>query len=155
MYILCLKNGALLPGVTPGPRDVLYIGMTEDGLDVRNHFNSVHSGFSSPRRSFGALLKDKLALTAIQRGSGPSKTNFRCYRFSDEQEQQLSEWMRENLLGSQVQITENVAALERTLIKTLQPPLNLKGWHNPQRGFIKDRRALCAREAEGEGNLSS
>ena len=52
---------ALLP-VALGPGNLVYVGMTGASLKGRNHFDHEDSGFSSPRRSLGAILKDRLAL---------------------------------------------------------------------------------------------
>lgn len=83
-------------------RGLLYVGMTDQGLDARNHFQHLHSGFSTLRRSLGALLKEALRLRAIPRGSGSIKSNVRNYRFTDEGERALSDWMNRHLLLSQV-----------------------------------------------------
>lgn len=148
VYLICLKPGSTLGNIEVGERGVLYVGMTEDGLDVRNHFVVQHSGFSSPRRSLAAILRIELGLTAIQRGAGRSRSNFRCYRFPDDQERRLSEWMRRNLLLAQFELEHGVADEERVLIQELQPPLNLKGWGNPRGDAIKALRKICAVEAE-------
>jgi hypothetical protein len=70
------------------------------------------------------------------------------YRFAADGEQRLTAWMRQNLLYAHVPLNENVAAAERDLIASLEPPLNLTGWRNPQKMFIKDLRRRCAAEAQ-------
>lgn len=129
---------------TSGP---LYIGMTDSSLDARSHFEHAHSGFSTLRRSLGAILKDQLRLRALPRAPGRSRTNIINYRFDDDGEGRLTEWMRENLTYSYREITGNVAAAEKDAIRSAWPPLNLKDWKNDQRGEIKRLRALCATEA--------
>lgn len=46
----------------------LYVGKAEDSLvsrDLNTHFATGKTGWSSPRRSFAALLADELKLTAM------------------------------------------------------------------------------------------
>lgn len=148
VYAYFLREPKALPILAADKNSILYVGMTEDGLDARNHLNHAHSGFSSFRRSLGALLRGALNLTALPRSLGPSKSNVRCYRFSDEGERALTNWMRSNLLISQVQVSGDVAACEDELIRKLEPPLNLKGWRNPEAARLKSLRAECARQAE-------
>ena len=93
LYALYLNNQNELNSIRIGPSGLLYIGMTESSLDSRNHFEHDDSGFSSLRRSLGALLKRKLRLQAIPRAQGPSKTNLTNYRFTDAGERKLTKWM--------------------------------------------------------------
>ena len=147
IYAISLAPSSVLPGIMAGKDGLLYIGMTSATLDARSHFRHSHSGFSTFRRSLGALLKDELGLTAIPRGAGASASNFRNYRFSDIGEQALTGWMNRNLLMAQAAVAANVAELEMRLIAELKPPLNLTGWSNPQRATLKTLRAQCADEA--------
>jgi hypothetical protein len=147
-YAILLANSDALPTVVSGREGLLYIGMTDQGLDARNHFQHAHSGFSTLRRSLGALLKVLLGLKAIPRGPGSSKTNVRNYRFTDEGERTLTEWMNRNLLLTQIAVDADLSSFEDDLIALLEPPLNLKGWPNPQRDMVKRLRAACAAEAD-------
>lgn len=148
VYAYCLRMADALPSIVTDRSGILYVGMTEDGLDVRNHVNHVHSGFSTFRRSLGAILKEELKLGALPRSSGSSKSNVRCYRFDERGEAALTEWMQNNLLVAQAEVDGHVAAFEHELITKLHPPLNLKGWPNPQAPHIKALRSACVREAE-------
>lgn len=148
VYAYYVRDEQCLPGIDKGQDGLIYVGMTEQGLDARNHVTHKHSGFSTLRRSLGALLKDKLDLRALPRSAGKSRSNTLCYRFDDEGEKALTAWMQENLLCAQIEVTNDVAASEADLISALQPPLNLKGWRNPDASEIKALRALCAVEAE-------
>lgn len=148
-YAVILANPDSMPTVVPGKRGALYVGITDHGLDARNHFLHAHSGFSTLRRSLGALLKVALTLRALPRGPGSSKSNVRNYRFTDEGERALTAWMNDHLLLTQVAVEADLTALEDDLIVLLEPPLNLKGWQNPQRDMVKRLRAACAAEAEG------
>ena len=138
-----------LRAVSVPPSGVLYTGMTESSLDARSHFEHAHSGFSTFRRSLGAILKEQLRLRALPRAPGPSHANVVNYRFDAEGEVRLTHWMRENLTYSYREIAENVASVENDLIRSECPPLNLKGWRNPQRAEIKRLRAFCVAEAFG------
>jgi len=126
---------------------LLYIGMTDSSLDARCHFEHAHSGFSTFRRSVGAILKSQLQLRALPRSPGASRSNVLNYRFEADGEDRLTNWMRENLTYSYREIADNVAAAEKAEIIEGCPPLNLIGWKNEDRSEIKRLRALCAAEA--------
>ena len=147
VYAICLTEPDGLAPITTGRYGLLYVGMTEQGLDARNHFHHEHSGFSTFRRSLGAILKSKLSLTAFPRSSGASDSNIKNYRFSDQGEKALSEWMNSHLVIGQTALAGDITAQEKELITLLEPPLNLTGWANPQRTLIKRLRAECAEEA--------
>jgi len=120
--------------------------MTDSSLEVRNNFGHAHSGFSTPRRSLGALLKEPLRLQAIPRAPGPSPSNTRNYRFRDADELRLTDWMKSHLTYGFATV-KDAAPIEKALIATLQPPLNLTGWPNPQRRHLRALRAICRDEA--------
>ena len=147
VYALCLRDGAELPNIVAGQSGLLYIGMTDDDLSVRNHFTHRDSSRSSPRRSFGALLRQKSRLIPIPRGSGSSEKDFTHFRFAGDGETRLTEWMRDSLLASQVSVADGVSALEGDLIFLLKPCLNLTklgGWRNPQKAKVMAARSECA-----------
>jgi hypothetical protein len=147
VYALFLRPMATLPGLEAGPDGLLYIGMTDASLEERNHFAHADSGFSSPRRSLGALLKQQLGLQAVPRGSGPSPTNLRNYRFTPEGETRLTDWMTAHLDYAFTILDRAIRANEDRLIGLWQPPLNLTGWTNPQRRQMRALRDLCRSEA--------
>ena len=142
LYIFSLRSGGTLPGVDLGPERIIYAGMTEKSLSVRNHYLHAHSGGSTFRRSLGALLVDELKLAPVRRDSNPKNAN--KYRFTDGGEKALSDWMEANLLGAQAEINTDIVAREAELISLLQPPLNLNKWINPQKTFISGKRRSCA-----------
>jgi hypothetical protein len=111
------------------------------------HFSVGASGFSTLRRSVGALMKGPLELMAIPRGTGTSDTNYRNYRFTEEGEQRLSAWMRDHLEVGIAEIPGVYGRAEEELIAWLEPVLCLKGWPNPQAPAIKALRAACVVEA--------
>lgn len=147
VYAICAIAPDTLSPVIVGKRGLLYVGMTEQGLEARNHFRHENSGFSTFRRSLGALLKSQLGLTAIPRSNGISKSNVTNYRFTADGESRLTLWMVENLSIGQLALAESVALHEKDLIALMEPPLNLTGWNNPQRRIMKRLRAECAEEA--------
>jgi len=150
VYVLFLRSGATLPIEMEHSARVLYVGMTESSLELRDHFTAPSSGFSTIRRSLGALLKDDLTLSATRRGPGPSRSNITNYCFDTSGEQRLSDWMRRSLDVAVYPISDDVRSLEASLINHLRPPLNLTGWKNPQRRIVMALRKACANEAELE-----
>ena len=147
VYALFAREvGCLLPEIVLPEDGLLYVG--ESGhLRDRDHFAAQHSGFSSPRRSLGAILKARLKLTAIPRASGSSKTKRQSFRFAGHGERRLSEWMLKNLDYAVFPFSGDVKELEARLIKAHGPPLNLRGWQNPQAQGIRRLRGLCREEA--------
>ena len=150
IYAFFLTNPAALNGVAIDPSGLLYLGMTESSLDIRNHFTHMHSGFSTLRRSLGALLKQELHLHATPRAIGASPTNVRNYRFLDADEERLTTWMTNHLAYGFAIVENEVKLIERLLIRDMQPPLNLKGWSNPQRRHLRVLRDVCRDEARNE-----
>ena len=147
VYAIFARDRDCLPSIAIPQSELVYIGKSGD-LEQRNHFKAKHSGFHSPRRSFGAILKDQLQLQAIPRGSGRSKTNYRCYRFSDEDEQKLTDWMMANLDYAICPYSGDIDVLEAELIQDNEPLLNLTNWVNPQKRHIQALRSNCAEEAK-------
>jgi hypothetical protein len=147
VYALYLSDPHALDGIEVDPSGLLYIGMTEDSLEVRNHFVHKDSSFSSPRRSLGAVLKQKLALIAIPRGSGKSPKDMVNYRFAGDGEERLTTWMVDHMEYSFVVLKNGIGNVELELIKCLRPPLNLNKWRNPQKTAIMRLRKACADEA--------
>jgi GIY-YIG catalytic domain len=154
VYALFISDQTALPGLAV-ESEVLYVGMTESSLELRNHFSHSHSGFSSPRRSLGALLKGRWSLQAVPRAPGASRTNVRNYRFSDEGEQRLAAWMDTHLTYGFCPVEADVREIESRLIKELKPPLNLTGWRNPQAGQLRALRRVCCDEASSASQRRS
>jgi len=147
VYALYLSDPHALGGIEVDSSGPLYVGMTEDSQEERNHFGHRDSSFSSPRRSLGAILKKERGLTAIPRGSGKSATDMTHYRFAGDGEQRLTGWMTGHLEYSFVALQDGIPDVERVLIECLWPSLNLDKWKNPQRAAIKRLRQTCADEA--------
>ena len=148
VYAYFLEDSSALSPFVPGHDGLIYVGSTSD-LAIRkfeNHFNSKSTGFSTLRRSIGAILKKSLRLTATPRSSGKSKTNIQNYKFQADGEDRLTDWMRRTLRVSVCPVNEP-NSVETVLIKTLRPLLNLKGWANPDGTKIRALRKICADEA--------
>jgi hypothetical protein len=157
VYAFFLLTPGTLAGVSIVSSGLIYLGMTDSSLDARNHFLHPHSGFSTLRRSLGALLKKELNLHARPRASGPSPTNVRNYRFGfddDGEEQRLTKWMKEHLAYGFVVVSHDTEKVERALIAELCPPLNLTGWRNPQGQSLRALRNICAEEARHDAQLA-
>ncbi|MFT3723714.1 MAG: hypothetical protein QM773_09025 [Hyphomonadaceae bacterium] len=148
LYAIFLRPRCQLLPITPAEHGLLYAGATHDGLSARDHFTE-NSGFSTLRRSLGAILRKHLWLQPCPRAPGPSETNTRNYAFAVDGEAILSRWMRANLLVSTLSLPgADLPTLEAEVIAKLEPPLNLTGWDNPQRPLIKRMRADCTRLAK-------
>lgn len=148
IYAVFLKKGSKMP-LKAYNDGLIYIGSSSNlaTRDIDTHFTSQKSGFSTLRRSLGALLKKELRLTAIPRGTGSSKSNYQNYRFTDDGEERLSTWMKSNLEIAVFVYEDDFEALEKELIQELKPILCLKGWANPSAEFIKGLRKNCVEEA--------
>jgi hypothetical protein len=138
---------AALDPLTIAEGGPLYVGMTADKAGKRNHF-AIGSGFSSPRRSLGALLKGQLELRACRRAPGSSDSNWKYYGFSDEGS--LTRWIYEHLSMTHVPLSgdkDDIEKLEKQVIARLQPPMNLNKWRNPQKKMVEELRKICREEA--------
>jgi hypothetical protein len=153
VYAFHLAAPEALPGVGIGPCGVVYLGMTDSSLKVRDHFGHRHSGFSTLRRTLGAVLTTSLLLQAIPRGDGRSPSNVQHYRFRDEDESRLTDWMTAHLTFGFALVVDNTRMVERALIVDLCPPLNLVGWPNPQGKHLRALRSTCWEEARRVAEL--
>ena len=92
VYAWFLKDGVTLPGfVVPYDR-LIYIGSSSSlaQRQYETHFSSRQTGFSTVRRTLGALLKEELRLVARPRGRGTTPQDFYCYRFEPDGEERLT-----------------------------------------------------------------
>lgn len=151
VYAFFLKPGASLRCGPVCLGEAVYVGRSSN-LAKRQlyvHFSSDNTGFSTLRRSIGALLKDCLDLRSAPRAPGSSETNYRNYCFQPEGEVRLTGWMHANLEIGVCPLPTGYEEIEEALISELQPPLCLKGWPNPIARPTKSLRKLCADEARG------
>ena len=141
--------------------DVIYVGLAEKSLhgrDTMSHLASGQTGWSSFRRSLGAVLKDKLGLKAIKRDKNGSKLRPDKYKFTEEGELKLTEWMEANLKfgywknESQLE-KEKLRELEEKVILKLLPKLDLdrRTRHmNPLANVLNNYRAVCREEVKSK-----
>ncbi|MCL6477509.1 MAG: hypothetical protein K6T65_03760 [Peptococcaceae bacterium] len=152
VYAIFLKEGARLHLENLPSSGLIYVG-TSSNLSSREydtHFASGKTGFSTLRRSIGALLKRDLKLKAVPRGTGNSLNNFRNYCFTTDGEERLTTWMRENLEIGVCSVSGDYNDVEAELIAELKPVLCLNGWPNPVAAYIKNLRKKCVEEAQKE-----
>lgn len=149
IYAIYLKEGSDIKGYSISVDGFIYIGSTVNLKDrgYENHFNSDSTGFSTLRRTIGAIMKEELGIKAIPRRSGASETNFINYKFFGNGDNLLTNWMINNLEIGFCPIFEDYEKIEKLLIVLLQPILNLKGWDNPYKRRIMELRNKCAIEA--------
>jgi hypothetical protein len=143
---------ALGGGIEINSSGLIYVGMTESSLELRNHFGHKDSSFSSPRRTLGAILKRELGLNAIPRGRGHSAKDFTNYRFAMPGEEHLTAWMTQHLAYGFVVLERRIKEVEQQLIACLHPTINLTHWFNPERALLKKLRKVCRDEAKRAAN---
>jgi hypothetical protein len=156
VYALFLHSSPFLGAFPAGKDGLVYIGKTSDVKQRRldTHFFPKNSGFSSPRRSFGAILKGELELTAQQRSAKITDSNFTNYTFNPDGEERLSRWMEVNLLVSTVALPPGEeTVMEEKLLRIACPVLNLRGCENPHRRSIEALRKDCANQARRSAGL--
>ncbi len=148
-YAIFLKSDHALPYLHMPDDGLLYIGETRVGFSTRDHSHprNGHSGFCTVRKSLGALLKTQLSLSVTPPTQAQLRSRKRYFRFTKSGEARLSEWMKGALYFSRVPDKGDVKTIEQTLISKLKPPLNLRGWPNPQSPMVKKRRYECFEEA--------
>ncbi len=135
--------------------ELIYIGSSKNlATRIKKHFKPSGTGFSTLRRTLGAILKSELNLKCIPRGLGKSEQDYRCYCFDRYGEKLLTDWMFKNL---QIAIyycdidyydDKTLKLLEINLIKKTRPILNLNEWNNPYKERIKALRKICINEAK-------
>lgn len=116
------------------------------------------TGWSTLRRSIGAILKEDLKLKAIKRDKNSVKLRADKYKFSDEGEDKLSEWMLSNLeMGywyTKSHLSrEDLRSEEEKLILELKPTLDLDQRtkkYNPLANELDKLRKICKNEVKDE-----
>jgi len=129
-YFFCLRKNSQLPRTKIIPiikefqgLKVIYTGIASKSLrtrDYKQHFKGNNSGKSTIRKSLGVLFGYKQIPRDLDVSNNKTK-------FSEIDEQQLTEWMSSNLLLFFFP-TKEFAEIEHLLISYFNPPLNLK--HN-------------------------
>ena len=125
----------------------LYVGKAErslNGRDVRTHFASGKTGSSTVRRSFAALLAERLDLVAVPRNldKPDGSANFALDPASDAR---LSTWMEHHLRLATWVRTEGTVLndVETAVVLRLRPPLNLDKVGEPRDRLRQARRRLA------------
>ncbi len=145
-YTLRSITPDILPGIDIPAGGVIFLGLSENALDGRNHLTHAHSGFSTLRRSLGAILKEQLQLECQRRAPGDSPD---FYRFQDDGEERLTKWMADHLAFTVLPMAmEAATALEPGMLERLTPPLNISDRQNPQASRIRALRRICRAEAQ-------
>lgn len=131
----------------------LYAGKAEASLvarDLETHFGDGRTGSSTVRRSFAALLRVPLQLTARPRN--PERPErFANYGLAPEHDESLTAWMHERLelavWPRPAECELALAQIEREILAQLLPPLNLKDVRTQWTSQVKAARAAMADEA--------
>ena len=149
-----LRSADALPRISVGDECLLFVGCSSDlaRREFDTHFGNGQTGFSTLRRSIGALIKDQLRLSAEPRGKSNSPSNYANFKFDNEGERRLTLWMAENLDVSVYEVQADYKELKRRLIEAECPALNLSGWKNPNRALVEQMRKICADEARGSAH---
>ena len=145
VFAVFIERRESLPCIDIPETGILYIGQAID-LSKRNLFELPDNlQVSSPWRSLGAILKDRLGLVA-RPGSGKRARDH--YRFDDNGEGELESWMRKHLLMSihRIDARDDRRELKKQLVRTYGPPLNL-GYPHRQRSKIVALRNQCKEQA--------
>lgn len=148
VFAAFVQQANCLPRIDVPATGLIYIG---EGADVaeRSPFVAAGRTVSTPWRTLGAILRERLSLTA-EAGTGGQAV--RHYRFADPGEERLREWICRHLLYSAypIEIGGKAARVElkKALILAHEPPLNQQHWDNPQGPKIAALKRVCSDQAE-------
>jgi hypothetical protein len=142
---------------SPPDNRPLYVGKAEVSLrsrDLDTHFGTGRTGSSTVRRSFAALLRAPLGLSARPRN--PSKPERPAnYGLPPEQDARLTDWMRANLVLS-VWLSNGhweLRQVERDVLIAIEPPLNLTHVHTHWTTHVKAARRVMADQARSQMSI--
>lgn len=132
IYVFYIDNTNDL-GKFGKPGQPIYVGLSEKNLnsrDTETHLKTGQTGWSTLRRSIGAILKAKLKLTAEKRDNSTKKLRADKYKFDEKGERELTEWMMNNLkMGywstSKPLTKDKLRIEEEKVIIKLKPTLDL------------------------------
>ncbi len=149
-YFIVLRTTSQLPPIEVSPEfhyidynnshyPIIYTGISNISIrkrDYHQHFIGNNAGRSTLRKSLGSLMGfSKIPRDKNNPDNGKTK-------FNENDEEILSQWMRENLLlfySIENREQEQIKNLEKELINDYNPPLNILGNNNP---INKEYRAL-------------
>ena len=146
VFAVFIERRESLPCIDIPETGILYIGEAAD-LSQRNLFELPGNlQVSTPWRTLGAILRDRLGLVA--RPGSVKKRASDHYRFGDSGEGKLESWIREHLLISTHRINgrDDRRELKKQLVRAYEPPLNLEYLHG-QTSKIVALRNRCKEEA--------
>lgn len=137
-----------IKNIKPAPDKVIYLGKTESSQekrDAKTHFKSGKTGSSTLRKSIGSLLRNEYSLKPIIRNdSDITKRRFSHFKFDENSEEVITNWMQNNLSLSFYEYPESgnkIKELETKLIQKLIPLLNIdKNPLNPYLDLLKKMR---------------
>ena len=142
---------------------IIYAGLSETNLNSRcnqTHLATGQTGWSSLRRSLGAILKLQLNLTAQKRDKNPNKLRADKYKFDEAGEKRLTQWMIKNLkMGywptDKPLTLENLKKKEENVNIKLKPSLDLDKRtkkFNPLAAELDSLRKICRVEVKNSVN---
>ncbi len=145
-------------------KQAIYVGISVNlnGRELKQHLKSGETGWSSFRRSIGAILKKQLKLEATHRDLNPKKLRADKYKFKGDGEARLTNWILENTeLGYWTMNTKlgknHLELLETEVIKILKPTLDLHKATkhlNPLATQLDKLREVCRNEVKSAANKS-
>ena len=145
------ENFPLL-GSSVSKHQIIYIGKTEtsqEDRDAKTHFVSGKTGSSTVRKSIGSILYESKKLIPIPRNDKDFDSGrFSHFKFNDESEEIITEWMKNNLALAFYEYPKSKAEienLEADLIDFLVPILNIsKNQKNKFKNSLQTLRKECA-----------
>lgn len=138
----------------------LYIGKSEDDLvdrDLRTHFavntsKPARTGSSTVRRSFAALLRDRLNLRAVPRRKPAKPRDFAHYALTPEGDDRLTAWMHAHLSiavwPAPMDLDITLKTLEKAMLAAFDPLLNLTDAPHPSPRLRAARKVMAAEARE-------
>jgi hypothetical protein len=116
--------------------------------DLDTHFGSGRTGSSTVRRSFAALLRAELSLSAVPRN--PARpADFDKYGLSAADDGRLTGWMRDRLEIA-VWVTDGTRPLvdvETEVLRRWNPAINIQKVRHGRSAFLKAQRKVMADQA--------
>lgn len=142
-YFLVLRTGCQLPQIGISPTftqwehegksyNIIYTGISSKSLkkrDYAQHFTGNNAGRSTLRKSLGSMMGfPKIPRDKKKPENGKTK-------FNDQDEEQLSQWMKHNLLlfykacdAQKIkEVKKEIEKNEKKYIGEYNPPLNIQG----------------------------
>lgn len=161
-YLIVLREFSQLPQIELTPElhsinyegnhyQVIYTGISSKSIrerDYRQHFTGNNAGRSTLRKSLGSLMGfPKIPRDKNDPDNGKTK-------FNENDEEVLSQWMKENLLlfySVENREKEQIENLEKKLINDYNPPLNILRNNNP----INKKYRVLLKNLRSRTNLDS